>query len=307
MTQTADDVSVVITCFDQGDLLEDAVRSARTQTLRPRHVLVVDDGSRDPRTRRCLEGLRRDGVDVIHQANAGVSAARNTGLRRVDSPFVVFLDGDDRLLPDFVRVTRGMLLADRGMVAASGWMRTCGVLDSLVTPHGGDLSAFLCANSCPADCMVRTADARSAGGYDETMRHGYEDWNFFLTLLETDSRVPGRAPHIAVAPEPLILYRTSPVSSNVLSMSGRLDRLREIMRRHHAAYEDHLEDVVLGLEAASMRRLELWERTVLEIPGAGERSEASAGFLLGPSYGDGGMASAVRIAAELSARARKSA
>ena len=110
------------------------------------------------------------------------------------------------------------------MVAASSWMRTFGVLDSVVRPAGGGIGAFLSRNCCPATHILRRRAWELCGGYDESMRSGFEDWEFFLSMLETDPEA-----HIGIVEMPLIDYRTAPASSNVRSMSKRLDLMRFII------------------------------------------------------------------------------
>lgn len=98
--------------------------------------------------------------------------------------------------------------------------------------------------------------------------------------------------HIDIVEEPLMLYRTAPASSNIRSMEKRLDLMHYIIRKHKDSYVEHFEEALLGIEKTSMDRLFLWEQEVQEKAICG----ASRSFLKNPSYGDGGMASAVRIA-----------
>ena len=310
MPSVAQDVSVVITCFDQGEALREAVDSVARQTVFPSTVIVVDDGSGDPAALRALAAL--DGrtlgvgasgtssgsgspastdIHVVRQCNAGVSAARNTGIRRARTAYVAVLDGDDRLKPSFIERTRGLLESDDSIVAASGWMGTFGVLKAVVRPEGGALPDFLSRNRCPAACMMRRDAAMACGGYDESMREGFEDWDFFLLLLEAT----GKGSRIAVDPEPLIEYRTDPASSNVRSMTQRLSLMRHLIGKHRDSYATHVAQAVLGVEQASISRLELWERTVTEQPELLHDSASTAMFMSSPTYGDGGMAAAVRI------------
>ena len=93
----------------------------------------------------CRHGVLDAGgvaVDLIGQVNAGPSAARNCGIAAAETPFVVVLDGDDRLMPTFIERTLPLLTADDSMVASSGWLRTFGVLESVVQPTGGDAGAL---------------------------------------------------------------------------------------------------------------------------------------------------------------------
>ena len=92
-------VSVVIPCFNAGHYLNEAIQSVLAQTHARIELLVVDDGSTD----RTEEVACSDPqVIYLRQRNQGVASARNTGLRSSIGDSVVFLDGDDRLLPHAV-------------------------------------------------------------------------------------------------------------------------------------------------------------------------------------------------------------
>ena len=230
-------------------------------------------------------------VTVIRRANGGVSAARNTGIRAARAPMVLVLDGDDRLEPAFLEKVGALLRSRPELVAASSWLHTFGVLDAVVRPAGGGLAAFLSRNCCPATHLLRRSAWVRCGGYDETMRAGFEDWEFFLSLLETAPDA-----EIGIVPEPLIDYRTAPASSNIQSMHKRLDLMRFLIEKHAASYQAHLADALLGIEAVSIARLGGWEAEMRRALADGRPlSTASEGFLAHPTYGDGGMAAAVRL------------
>lgn len=122
------------------------------------------------------------------------------------------------------------------------------------------------------------------------MRSGFEDWDFSLSLLETadDTRV-------SVLSEPLIQYRTAPASSNIASMDKRLNLMRYLIEKHRESYVDHLTDAITGIEAISMERLTRWELAVKDCPELLDVNPAAVAFMTHPTYGDGGMAAAVRI------------
>lgn len=294
MNETAQ-VAAVITSYNQGSMICEAVESVCAQTKLPQSIIIVDDGSKDAASLEILKSLEIEKLPiplkVIYQENAGVSAARNTGIRMAAPPFVMVLDGDDKIEPQYIEKVSYILENDPAMVAASSWMRTFGVMDSVVCPTGGKIGAFLSHNCCPATHIMRKAAFDKSVGYDEAMRSGFEDWDFFLGLLETDKDAK-----IGIVESPLINYRTAPESSNVRSMDKRLELMRVIMDKHSESYHTNMAEALLGIEAISNERLYAWENEMLNTLENGRTlSKKSAAFIQSPTYGDGGMASAVRI------------
>jgi glycosyltransferase involved in cell wall biosynthesis len=94
-------VSVVIPCFNHGRYLSEAVQSALGQTYPSVEVVVVDDGSSD-NTAEVAQSFPE--VRYLLRARGGLAAARNAGLQASQGAYLVFLDADDRLLPNAVEV-----------------------------------------------------------------------------------------------------------------------------------------------------------------------------------------------------------
>lgn len=291
------DIEAVITSYNQKNMIYEAVQSLCRQTTLPGRIVIVDDGSTDEDSVSVLNEIERDEklsvpLIIIRQPNRGVSAARNAGIRETQTPLVLVLDGDDSLEPAYIEEVSKMLNDNSSMIAASSWLQTFGVLASTVCPTGGDVAAFLSHNCCPATHIFRRSAWQQCGGYDETMRSGFEDWDFFLNMLET---APGAK--IGIVEQALINYRTTPVSSNIKSMEKRLELMRYIMEKHIGIYQEHMVEAMLGMEAISIERLYGWENEMIYAKLTGRTlAGVSEEFLKSPSYGDGGMASAVRIA-----------
>ena len=93
-------VSVVIPCYNQAYFLGQAIESVLGQSYHPIEIIVVNDGSID-NTREIA--ARYPNVRYAEQRNQGLSAARNTGIRESAGSYVVFLDADDRLLPNGIK------------------------------------------------------------------------------------------------------------------------------------------------------------------------------------------------------------
>lgn len=90
-------VSVIIPCYRQAHFLSEAIESVLAQTYPHYEVIVVDDGSPD---HTAEVASQYPDVRYIRQENRGLPGARNTGLRHSKGAYVVFLDADDRLLPE---------------------------------------------------------------------------------------------------------------------------------------------------------------------------------------------------------------
>lgn len=290
------DIEAVITSYNQGSMILEAVHSVCRQTLLPKRILIVDDGSTDPASLAVLNSIKDDPqwpvpVTVCFRENGGVSAARNTGIRLTRSAMVLVLDGDDTLEAEYMETVSSLLRKDPTMVIASSWMHTFGALDAVVCPSGGNIVPFLSHNGCPATHILRKSTYEQCGGYDETMRSGFEDWDFFLTMLETAPEA-----QIGIVESPLINYRTAPASANIKSMDKRLELMRYIMEKHSQSYRDHMINVLLDMESVSDSRLWGWENEIIHSLKNGQAlSEQAEHFIRNPSFGDGGMASAVRI------------
>src|SRR5438093_12919445 len=113
-------VSVIIPCYNQAHFLHEAIESVLAQTYSTREIIVVNDGSTDSTAE--VAG-RYSAVRHIYQENAGPSAARNTGLKETSGEYLVFLDADDRLLPEALEIGVDCLRQHPECAFASGFCR----------------------------------------------------------------------------------------------------------------------------------------------------------------------------------------
>jgi glycosyltransferase involved in cell wall biosynthesis len=187
------DVAVIIPVHNRRTMVLDALRSVAQQSLRPRRLIVVDDGSTDGTSNCVDEWLKRANLKMethlLRQAAAGVSAARNHGMRYAGNcRFLAFLDSDDLWPSDFLQRTIHHLEQNPKAVAAScdrlainhakftrRRERLAGIAKNatrwLFTKHAGI-----------ASCTLFRAEAvGSLNGYDEKLATG-EDAELFLRL-----------------------------------------------------------------------------------------------------------------------------
>jgi glycosyltransferase involved in cell wall biosynthesis len=222
-------VSVIVPCYNGGCFLDQMLASLEAQTFRDFETVIVDDGSTEPETIAMLSNLPA-GIRVVRQENLGLAAARNTGFRDARADFVLPLDCDDALAPSFLTETVALLNAapaDVGFVFSD--MRATGALGGIL-PRRFNRFDQLFLNRLPYCLLLRKSAWREVGGYDETMRDGYEDWEFNIRLTLAGYRGLG-------IDRPLFIYYVSP-SGMLMSRSARLhgNLWRGILSRHHKAY-----------------------------------------------------------------------
>jgi glycosyltransferase involved in cell wall biosynthesis len=104
-------VAVIVTCFNHGEFLPEAVASVVNAGRADIEVVVVDDGSTNERTREEAERLAAQGIKVLRQENKGLATAGNAGMSAALAEYIFPLDADDRMRTEWL---------DRGHVAGGG-------------------------------------------------------------------------------------------------------------------------------------------------------------------------------------------
>jgi glycosyltransferase involved in cell wall biosynthesis len=224
------DVTVVIPCFNYGRFVAEAIDSLRRQEGGQPSIIVVDDGSTEPETRAILAGLPDD-VQLLSQPNAGLSAARNTGLRAATTPLLVALDADDLLPPSALRALKRGLASDPAAGFAYGVTRFFGDWTGDMAMPGWDPYRLLYRHTIGPTALTRRELFEDVGGYDldisRSIVMGYEDWEFWLHAL-------AKGWHGVKVPEVTYLYRRH----GATMLSGAR---REYRRWHRAIRAKHRE------------------------------------------------------------------
>ncbi len=184
-------VSVVIPYFNDGLYIDEAVDSILNQTYKNVEIIIINDASTDLFSIEKITNYQKPKTRVIHHpTNQHLSAARNTGFRHANSEYVLTLDADDMFEATFIEKGVKILDAQAEVGAVSAWVVGFGS-SSFKWSHliGGGLENFTTQNNCVACALIRKSVWEQVGGYDEHMKHGYEDWDFWISLTKNNWQV----------------------------------------------------------------------------------------------------------------------
>jgi glycosyltransferase involved in cell wall biosynthesis len=202
-------VSIIIPTYNCGRFLSDAIESGLAQTYPRIEIIVVDDGSTD--NTGSVAAKYEDRVTYMVQRNEGPASARNAGIVASKGDYLVFLDSDDRLLPEMVERLTGKLETHRDYdVACSGWYITDSELRRIgqakvTVPEGRFFETMLREGGylITDGAVVRRSIVDVAGPFDTELPN-FEDWEFWVRVSYFGK--------FKFVPEPLVEYRQLPAS-----------------------------------------------------------------------------------------------
>ncbi len=227
-------VSVVIPCYRQSEYLAEAMESVLAQTYAHWELIVVNDGSPDDTSAVVHDFQRRHPghvIRLIEQENTGLPAARNAGIAASKGEFCVPLDADDRIAPTFIARCLDEMREQPQVGFVYSHMQRFGVVNDVFELPPFDAQTIVHRDNTASICaLLRKVMWHEVGGYNETMREGYEDWDFWVGCIEqgwTGVRVP----------EPLFAYRIKPQGMLREANTKRLYLIARIVQNHPSLYE----------------------------------------------------------------------
>ena len=182
---TASPAATIVTPFyNTGPIFHETARSILRQSFQQWEWLIVNDASTQPEALATLDEYRRSDdprIRVIDMpTNQGPSAARNLAFRQARAPYVVQLDSDNLLEPTAIEKWLWFLESYPEYSFVKGYSVGFDAHEYLWQQGFHNGQVFLEENLVDATSAQRTAVHHAAGGYDETIRQGFEDWDFWL-------------------------------------------------------------------------------------------------------------------------------
>ncbi len=230
--------SIVIPCYNDGAYIRDAVASAQRQTYPNTEIVIVDDGSEDEATNDTLRQLEQEGLRVIRNDHQGVAHARNTGIRVAAGTYILPLDSDDVIEPEYLAEAIAVLEKDPSVGMVYCEADFFGEKSGKWSLPEFQIEYMLTQNVIFNAAVFRKTDWEAVGGYDESMRTALEDWDFWLSFLEKGLR-PVRLSKV------LFHCRKRPYgeshSRRSLLPEDKRQVIHHLAAKHRTLYADNLE------------------------------------------------------------------
>ncbi|TJY32896.1 glycosyltransferase [Pontimicrobium aquaticum] len=257
-------ISIIIPCYNDAKFIEQAIDSAINQTHTNKEIIVVDDGSNKD-TKVVLKSLESKIDKLIAQENLGQSTARNNGIKQANGNYVLVLDSDDYFENSFCQKALDIFNNDSNIKLVTCYANLVfekKTNNYIYKPKGGTVESFLTSNSALGSAMFKKNDWNSCGGYDETMRNGLEDWEFYIRLLSRGGKAE-------VIKEPLYNYRKRENTTTAKANKAKYDLLKFIFAKHKDLniryYDSFMKQLVSKIEKEEKEKFKNRERIEFKI------------------------------------------
>jgi len=225
--------SIIIPCYNYSEYLFECLESVINQTVSDWEAIVIDDGSTNGNIDEIVSRFNDQRIEVIHHhQNFGLAAARNTGIKSSNSEFILPLDSDDKLSPNYLEILLPLLKNNPDCNYSFPNFLAFGQVNKVLKYENKDILNLLLEQSMPGPgSLFRKSLWENAKGYCEELRWN-EDWDFLISGIENGLKIVN-------TPLPLYYYRVH--HGSLTSQLNVIDyRTREIMYiRHNKLFDQN--------------------------------------------------------------------
>lgn len=221
-------LSIIIPCFNDGRFLPDALASSSQLNDFNYEVIIIDDGSSDPATLEYLSTVDRNKYTLIRQQKKGVSSARNAGIRIAKGKYILPLDADNMIMPEYAYIGIKFLEDNPDFAIFYSDQQRFGLCNETIRTSEFDVFNLI-PDNCLDNCAIYRREVwEQCGGYDENMV-GFEDWELWIRAYEYGFKFY----HL---PEPLYFYRVKTLEE---SLNLTCQKPRNFSKLLHYIYSKH--------------------------------------------------------------------
>lgn len=233
-------ISVIVPCFNQAEYMDECLQSVLAQTFTAWECIIVNDGSTDKTEKNAALWLKKDPrFKYIFQENSGLSAARNSGIEIAVGEWILPLDCDDKISPDYLELAAEQMEKIPSIIYCNA--EYFGARTGKIQLKSYDFKSLLIKNLIFCTAFFKKADWRKVGGFDENMRDGLEDWDFWISVVANNSE-----PVIKI-PKTCFYYRIkekSMLSALLLDEKKLAEVQAYVFQKHTTLYTEHFPDFI---------------------------------------------------------------
>lgn len=180
-------ISIIIPCYKTEKTLSETLQSVLDQDFIEWEALIINDGSPDHVEAIAEEWVQKDTrFKYFKKHNGGLGSARNYGISKAQGEFILPLDSDNKIRPDFVKNALKVFLTHDEVGVLYGDAMRFGEDNSLWNVGEFEIYKMLEHNYIDACAIIRKSVFDLVGGYDVNMPYqGHEDWDFWLSVITT--------------------------------------------------------------------------------------------------------------------------
>lgn len=258
---TLPQVSIIVPCYKQAHYLQESLQSVLDQIFDAWECIIVNDGSPDSTENVAQKWCTKDArFKYIKKTNGGLSSARNAGIEISRGEFILPLDADDVLHKALLSTLVPILETNDDVAVVSCYSKFFeGSISNIVNelkPKGDNYKYLLYVNQLVATSLYRKSCWGEVGGYDESMKKGFEDWEFWIAITKSGWKYK-------IIPEYLFYYRKARESMLVDTINNHTETVKQyIITKHQELYIKDFENCIevftyhLKVSRAKERRLQ---------------------------------------------------
>ncbi|MBW4638131.1 MAG: glycosyltransferase [Gloeocapsa sp. UFS-A4-WI-NPMV-4B04] len=180
-------ISIIIPSYNHASFLGEAVESIINQTYENWECIIVNDGSPDDTSdvaRALINLYKNKSIHLLEQQNDGVINARNVGFSKSLGEYILFVDADDKIHPNFLSETLSVLIEHSSVGFVYTDIQLFGVKHDLISNGDFVPERFLNSNQASVTSLFRREIYEQVDGFKKVMELGWEDWEFWISAYE---------------------------------------------------------------------------------------------------------------------------
>ncbi|MFA5022565.1 MAG: glycosyltransferase [Patescibacteria group bacterium] len=229
MKKTNIKISIIIPCFNDGQYLTEAIKSTEKIDPNLAEIIIIDDGSTEKRTLGILNNLKQSNYLVFSKKNNGLSAARNFGISKAKGEYILPLDADNTIEPEYISAGLEILEQNKNIDVVYSDCQKFGLCDLEVQIPDFDIKKILEGNYIDACTIFRKSLWQKCGGYDENIKKGGEDWEFWINAYKNRARFY----HLS---KPLFSYRIR--RDSLITKMKKEEKTKDLVNYIYAKHAD---------------------------------------------------------------------